>query len=83
MMDLPLMGDRNERVTRLKEQNTSLYILTAYHLSPENVETEGKSCLSSKSQRQHMKRIIVSYGGYAHGTSKEHGNITSESLNDD
>lgn len=29
-----------------------------------------------------MKKLIVSYGGYAHGTMKEHGKITEETVND-
>ena len=29
-----------------------------------------------------MKELILKYGGYAHGTIKEHGKITFEDLND-
>ena len=30
-----------------------------------------------------MKSIIVTHGGYAHGTLKEHGAITIESMNNE
>ena len=58
------------------------YILTAYHLSPENVESEGELYVF-KVPKADIKPIIVSFGGYAHGTIKEHGKITIESLHDE
>ena len=57
------------------------YILTAYHLSSENVESEGDLYVF-KVPKSEMKSLIISYGGYAHGTIKEHGKITIDSLND-
>lgn len=57
------------------------YILTAYHLSSENVESEGELYVF-KVPKSEMKSLIISYGGYAHGTIKEHGKITIDSLND-
>jgi hypothetical protein len=58
------------------------YILTAYHLSSENVESEGELYIF-KIPKEDIKKIIVSYGGYAHGTIKEHGTITINSLSDE
>jgi hypothetical protein len=58
------------------------YILTAYHLSTENVEEEGELFVF-KVPKADIKQIVMSYGGYAHGTVKEHGSITIESLNDE
>lgn len=58
------------------------YILTAYHLSYDNVASEGELFVF-KVPKEDMKTIIVSHGGYAHGTIKEHGTITTESLNDE
>jgi hypothetical protein len=58
------------------------YILTAYHLSSENVESEGELYIF-KVPKEDIKKIIVSFGGYAHGTIKEHGKITIESINDE
>lgn len=57
------------------------YILTAYNLSSENVELEGELYIF-KVSKEEIKKLIVSFGGYAHGTIKEHGKITMESLND-
>lgn len=59
-----------------------IYILTAYHLSIENVDDEGELYIF-KVPKEEIKKIIVSYGGYAHGTIKEHGTITIESLNEE
>ena len=58
------------------------YILTAYHLSHENVIREGILYIFKVPKTQ-IKKIIVLYGGYAHGTIKEHGKITIQSLNDE
>lgn len=57
------------------------YILTAYHLCNDNVDDEGELYIF-KISKDAIKNLIVSYGGYAHGTIKEHGVITSESIDD-
>lgn len=57
------------------------YILTAYHICHENVEAEGELYVF-KVSNEGMKKLIVSFGGYAHGTTKTHGKITMDSLND-
>jgi hypothetical protein len=46
------------------------YILTAFHLSHENVESEGELYIF-KVPKSTIKTMIVSYGGYAHGTIKK------------
>jgi hypothetical protein len=56
-----------------------LYLLTAYHLSFENVESEGELYIFRVS-KEDMKHLIVLHGSYAHGTMKEHGKITLDSL---
>ena len=58
------------------------YILTAYHLSHENIESEGELYIF-KVPKKDIKNIVISYGGYAHGTIKEHGKITADYLNDE
>lgn len=60
--------------------NCETYILTAYNLSSENVESEGELYIF-KVPNEDIKKIVVSFGGYAHGTIKEYGKITIESLN--
>lgn len=57
------------------------YLLTAYHLNFENVGREGDFFVF-KVPKDEMKILIANYGGYAHGTIKEYGVITEESLND-
>ena len=59
-----------------------IYILTAYHLSHKNVENEGELYIF-KVPKSEIKKIVMSYGGYAHGAIKDHGKITIESLNDE
>ncbi len=55
------------------------YIFTAYHLSFENVESNGELYIF-KVPKEEIKKMIVSYGGYAHGTIKEHGIISLDSI---
>lgn len=57
------------------------YIMTAYHLCNENVENEGELYVF-KVPKEQMKCLVVSHGGYAHGTIKEHGKITIQSINE-
>lgn len=63
-------------------QNINIYLLTAYHLTAENVENEGELYVF-KIPKENMKDIIAKFGGYAHGTIKEHGVITSQSIEED
>lgn len=57
------------------------YILTAYHLTPDNVESEGELYVF-KVSKEEIKKIIVAHGIYVHGTIKEQGVITYTSLNE-
>ncbi len=59
-----------------------IYILTAYNLSSENVELEGELYIF-KVSKEEIKKIILSFGGYAHGTIKKLGKITPELLNNE
>ena len=43
------------------------YILTAYNLSSDNVESEGELYIF-KVPMEDIKKIILRFGGYAHGT---------------
>lgn len=56
-----------------------IYLLTAYHLCPENVEEEGELYVF-RVPKEDIKSILLAHGGYAHGTVKEHGRITAESM---
>jgi hypothetical protein len=55
------------------------YILTAYHLTTENVEAEGELYVFCV-PKTNIIDLIVKHGSYAHGTFKEHGPITAESI---
>lgn len=59
-----------------------IYLLTAYHLSTDNVKSQGELYIFQISKEE-IKKIISLYGTYAHGTIKEHGKITIETLNDE
>jgi hypothetical protein len=48
-------------------------------LCHDNVADEGDLYIF-KISKTDIKKLIVSHGGYAHGTIKEHGTITSESI---
>jgi hypothetical protein len=56
-----------------------IYILTAYYLNDNNVDSEGELFIFRLSKDQ-IKNIIMSYGTYAHGTIKNNGKITPESF---
>lgn len=58
------------------------YILTAYYLSSKNVETGGELYVFNV-PKEDMLDLIAKYGGYAHGTNKEHGIITLSNLKDE
>lgn len=58
------------------------YILTAYNLSIKNVENEGELYIF-RIPKSGIKNVIELYGGYSHGTLKEYGKITKESLSDE
>jgi len=57
------------------------YLLTAYYLSYDNIETEGELFIFKISKNE-IKNLILKYGSYAHGTVKKNGIITIENLND-
>ena len=57
------------------------YIFTAYHLCRENVDSEGELYIF-KVPKETMQEILATFGAYAHGTIKQLGPITVESLND-
>ncbi len=56
-----------------------IYILTAYHLSHDNVESEGELYIFVL-PKESVRQLIIAYGGYAHGTVKQYGAITEDSL---
>ena len=60
--------------------NCEIYILTAFNLSFKNVESEGELYIF-KIPKQDIKKLIIRFGNYAHGTFKKNGIITNKSIN--
>lgn len=60
--------------------NCDIYIFTAYYLSIENINLEGELYIF-KIPHNEIIKLIICYGGYAHGTIKEYGIITEKSFN--
>jgi|688.fasta_scaffold786632_1 hypothetical protein len=66
---------------QLRMNHSCEYILTAYYIDYENLDTLGELFIF-KLNKENIKPIIIKYGGYAHGTIGELGEITIEDLND-
>ena len=58
------------------------YILTAYNLTSKNVENQGELYVFTVPKCD-MLNLISTYGGYAHGTIKEHGPITISNIQEE
>lgn len=73
--------DRNKfNYVQLRTNHKCSYILTAYYLCNDNVERFGELFVFKVDKTQ-MINLIYKYGAYAHGTKKQNGPITIESLN--
>lgn len=57
------------------------YLLTAYHLTDENVHEKGELYVFAV-PADGMKSLIAAYGGYAHGSVKSLGKISQKSISD-
>jgi hypothetical protein len=55
------------------------YLLTAYYICNENLDQMGELFIF-KLNKTDMKKIILKYGGYAHGTIQKLGKINQEDL---
>jgi hypothetical protein len=60
--------------------NIDNYILTAFYLNALNIDKGGELYIF-KVIKKDMISLILNFGSYAHGTLKEHGEITIEELN--
>jgi hypothetical protein len=65
---------------QLRINHNCEYILTAYYIDDENIEGCGELFIF-KLNKTEMKKIIVEYGSYAHGTIHKLGAITCDDLN--
>lgn len=66
---------------QLRMNHNCEYILTAYYICYENLENLGELFIF-KLNKDNLRSLIAKYGGYAHGTIGELGEITMEDLND-
>lgn len=64
---------------QLRMNHLCEYILTAYYINDDNLETMGELFVF-KLNKSDIKKIILKYGGYAHGTKQKLGEITQEEL---
>jgi len=64
---------------QLRMNHLCEYILTAYYINDDNLETMGELFIF-KLNKPDIKKIIFKYGGYAHGTKQKLGEITQEEL---
>jgi hypothetical protein len=74
-------GRKNNKFNyvQLRMNHSCEYILTAYYVSADNIETEGELFIF-KLAKIDIKPLILKYGGYAHGTKQQLGEITADSL---
>jgi hypothetical protein len=64
---------------QLRMNHSCEYLLTAYYVNCDNIETEGELFIF-KLTKIDIKNIILKYGGYAHGTKQKLGEITKDDL---
>lgn len=65
---------------QLRMNHACEYILTAYYIDYTNLNNLGELYIF-KLNKENIKPLIVKYGGYAHGTIGELGEITIDDLN--
>jgi len=66
---------------QLRMNHKCQYIFTAYHIDYTNVDNLGELYIF-KLNKENIKPLIEEYGGYAHGTIGELGEITMDDLDD-
>lgn len=66
---------------QLRMNHICEYIFTAYFINYNNLDNLGDLYLF-KLNKGNLKKLIIKFGGYAHGTVRELGQITIEDLND-
>lgn len=66
---------------QLRMNHNCEYILTAYYIDYSNLDNLGELFIF-KLNKENIKPIILKYGGYAHGTIGDLGEITIEDLDD-
>jgi hypothetical protein len=65
---------------QLRMNHKCEYLLTAYYIDNSNIKQLGELFIF-KLNKMNIKKIIIKYGGYAHGTIEKLGLITAKDLN--
>jgi len=73
--------NNNFNFVQLRMNHNCEYIFTAYYIDYTNLDNLGELYIF-KLNKENIKPLIVKYGGYAHGTIGELGEITMDDLND-
>jgi hypothetical protein len=75
-------GNTNKKFNyvQLRMNHDCEYIFTAYYISEENINNLGELFIF-KISKEELKKNIIEYGTYAHGTKSKLGNITIEDIN--
>ncbi len=76
------MGGKNNNnfnYVQLRINHYCEYILFAYYIDKSNIDSLGELFIF-KLNKKNIKYIILTYGGYAHGTINKLGLITSDDL---
>ena len=64
---------------QLRFNHNCEYLLTAYYINNSNIKELGELFIF-KLTKLDLKKLILKFGGYAHGTIKKLGKITSSDL---
>lgn len=72
--------NNNFNYVQLRLNHKCDYILTAYYIDDDNIKQLGELFIF-KLNKLNIKKLILKFGGYAHGTIKKLGIITSKDLN--
>jgi hypothetical protein len=65
---------------QLRMNHKCEYLLTAYYIDDVNIKQLGELFIF-KLNKLNMKKLILKFGGYAHGTIEKLGKITAKDLN--
>jgi hypothetical protein len=74
-------GNNKFNYVQLRMNHSCEYLFTAYYIDYSNLDNLGDLYMFRLNKDQ-LKPIIIKYGGYAHGTIGELGEITLDDLND-
>jgi len=72
-------GNKNFNYVQLRMNHNCEYIFTAYHLDYTNLNQAGELFIF-RLKKEDIKKLIIKYGSYAHGTIKKLGQICKQDV---